>query len=449
MDRRDFARSTLVGLAGLAAVPASLRGWNGVPGSGGPGAPTDLRVNSQRLLETFDTLSKFGATPEGGVHRISFSQADLDGREYVRELMESAGLRTSVDAAGNLIGRWEGREPDVPPLMTGSHTDSVPNGGRFDGNVGVVGALEAARTLHEAGHRTRHPLEVVVFSNEEQGKTGSRAMSGELDSYELDVTTAGGETIGEGLRILGGDPDRLGEVRREPGSVHAFLELHVEQGPILHREGIDIGVVEGIVGIRRWDVTVDGFANHAGTTPMDAREDSLLAAARLIAAVHRVAREVPGDHVATMGRIDAHPGAPNVIPGRTVASLEIRDLEMDRIEELFQRVVRESHGIAEGTGTSFDFDHFYVTHAAPTDPALADVVERAGRDLSFSTRALPSGAGHDAQSIAQFAPIGMIFVPSVDGISHSPKEFTRAEDMVNGADVLLQGLLAADELGLQ
>lgn len=457
MHRRTFGRATAAALAGLALSPAPLgllrrlggsTGWKAIGRDDARPSPlpggVPLRVDRERLLGQLEELSRFGATGDGGVSRPAFSEADLEAREYVRELMGAAGLETRVDAAGNLLGHRPGTEDDLPPLMAGSHVDSVPQGGRFDGPVGVLAAVESARTLEEEGISTRHPLEVAVFSNEEDGKTGSRAMAGEVDPDELDRVTNSSRTIREGMRLQGGDPDRLDQVRRRPGDAAAFLELHVEQGSVLERSGTDIGVVLGIVGIKRWFVGVEGMANHAGTTPMDQRRDALVTAARFVEAVNRVARTTPGRQVGTVGRIEASPGAANVIPGRVELTLELRDLEMEKIDRLFARLRERAAEIAEETGTEFSFDRYYVSRSAPTDPELRELVEGAARELGLSTRRMPSGAGHDAQSIARFAPVGMLFVPSVGGISHSPDEFTRPEDVGNGADVLLNALVAAD-----
>jgi N-carbamoyl-L-amino-acid hydrolase len=330
--------------------------------------------------------------------------------------------------------------------MFGSHIDSVPEGGNYDGPVGLIGAIEVAQTLAENNIVTRHPLEVAVFQNEEGGKTGSRVLDGEFAERELDIVTASGRTIGEGIRLLGGDPTRLAEARRQPGDVAAFLELHVEQGAILDREQISIGVVEGIVGIKRWNVTVEGFANHAGTTPMDNRQDALLAAARFILAVNEVVTDMPGAQVGTVGRIQAEPGAPNVVPGRVVVSLEVRDLDMAKIDRIFQAVRAAGLGIGQDSGTTFAFDEFYVSRSAPTHERIRQLVQDAAAELGLDSRRMPSGAGHDAQSIARFAPIGMIFVPSVAGISHSPREFSRPEDIAAGVNVLLRTLLELDAL---
>jgi N-carbamoyl-L-amino-acid hydrolase len=362
--------------------------------------------------------------------------------------MREAGLETRIDAAGNLLGRLPGRDPNLPPILFGSHIDSVPDGGNYDGPVGSLGAIEVAARLAEAGVTTRHPLEVAIFQNEENGKIGSRAMAGELTAAELDLPTYTEKTVREGIAFLGGDPARIDEARRKPGEIAAFLELHVEQGAVLDRRDIEIGVVEGIVGIERWRVRVEGFANHAGTTPMAERRDALVTAARLVELVHRIASETPGRQVATVGRIEAHPGAPNVIPGRAELSLEIRDLDMAKIESLFQRIEAESRGIAASNRTEARFERYYQSRSAASDPRLMKVVEESARSLSCSTLALPSGAGHDAQSIALVAPMGMIFVPSAEGISHSPQEYTSPEDVERGATVLLHSVLSVDSLAL-
>ena len=432
MNRRHFTRVAFVGAAGM-ALPTGARACR-----------QELRVDGDRLNARLARLAGFGRNAMGGIDRVAFSDADREARAWVADLMRGAGLEVYVDYAGNLIGRRNGSLAELPPLMLGSHIDSVPGGGNYDGQVGSMGALEVVWTLAESGGATRHPLELVIFSNEEGGKTGSRALAGEVEPRELDLPTASGYTIGEGLRRLGGDPDRLEDVRRAPGSLTAFLELHVEQGAVLDGDGVDIGVVEGIVGIMRWDVTVEGATNHAGTTPMDRRRDAMVGAARFVDAVHRITRSLSGRQVATVGRLVAEPGAPNVIPGRVTLSLEIRDLTMEGIERVFESLVPEAERIGSETGTSLSFDRFYVSRAAPTDPRIRDIVERAATGLGLSTLRMPSGAGHDAQSIALLAPVGMVFVPSVRGVSHAPDEHTEPADVTRGADVLLRTLLALD-----
>jgi beta-ureidopropionase / N-carbamoyl-L-amino-acid hydrolase len=403
------------------------------------------RADATRLERRIHELGRFGANPEGGVSRVAFSAADLAGREYVKSLMRGAGLDVRVDAAGNVIGRLAGSDPTMPVIMTGSHIDSVPNGGNYDGDVGVLGAIEVAELLRANGIVTRHPFEFVVFTDEEGGTVGSQAMAGRLGASAFDVVSHSGLTIGDGIRAVGGDPARILDARRQPGSVAAFVELHIEQGAILDESGIDIGVVEGIVGIRWWEVVVDGIANHAGTTPMNRRRDALVTAAELTLAVNRIASTTPGTQVATVGKIAAEPGAPNVIPGRVTLTLEIRDLVADKMQSVFAAVDSGAKRIAGARGTSIRFDEVDLALTpAPTDERLRKLVESAAVSLGLSHRRMPSGAGHDAQDMAHVAPIAMIFVPSQGGISHAPREFTAPDDLANGADVLLRTLLEID-----
>ncbi len=468
MNRRQFSRAFLGALGASALSPRILSAISALrlpllPGKGGAMAdsgasshrnalptrahsrPLDLpRINAPRLHGWLKDLSRFGERPDGGVDRLAFSDAEIQARAFVRSLMEEADLEVRVDEAGNILALRPGRE-SLPPLMLGSHIDSVPAGGNFDGPLGTLGAIEVARTLADEGVETRHPLEVVVFTNEEGGKTGSRIMAGEFRPEELELVAAAGCTIREGILRLGGNPEALHRARREPGSTAGFLELHVEQGGVLEAEGIPIGVVEGIVGIRRWNATVHGEANHAGTTPMGQRKDALLAAAELVQAVDRAATSLPGGQVATVGRIQALPGAPNVIPGEVRLSVEIRDLSMEGIQEVFRLVRREADAIESAHGTPILLEEFYESAAAPTDERFRSWVEEAAQGLGLAHRRMPSGAGHDAQAVAQFAPVGMIFIPSVGGISHHPDEYSRPEDVEAGVDVLLRTLLLADE----
>lgn len=405
----------------------------------------DLRVDAERIERRIHELSAFGRNPDGSNGRVAFSEADVQGREYIMSLMREAGLVVRVDAAGNIIGRREGRDPEGPSIVFGSHIDAVPHGGNYDGDLGVIAAIESAQVLHETGITTRHPLEVIVFIDEEGGLTGSRAVIGTLTPDALEVVTHSGKTIGEGIRFLGGDPDRLDEARRREGELGAFLELHIEQGGSLDSQGIEIGVVEGIVGIEHWNVTIDGSANHAGTTPMDQRHDALLAAAHLVIAVNEVVTGRPGRHVGTVGQIRAEPGAPNVIPGRVVMTIELRDLSAETIFSLIADIKEEGGRIAAESGTQISFSHSEGGAVpAPTDPRIRRVIAESAEQLGLSYQHMPSGAGHDAQDMARIAPTGMIFVPSVGGISHSPDEYTRPEDMANGANVLLQTILALD-----
>ena len=409
-------------------------------------AQQPVTVDAGRLNGSLEDLARYGRDENGQPNRVAFSDGDLEGRAYVMNLMRQAGLETAVDAAGNIIGRRSGKKAGLKPIGFGSHIDMVPHGGNYDGCVGSMAAIEVARTLDEKGIRTDHPLEVIIFSNEEGGVMGSRVLAGALKPEALGVVNSTGYSMGQGIQRLGGDTTRLSGARREKGSMAAFLELHIEQGGILDQEGLDIGVVEGIVGLRWWDVTIRGMANHAGTTPMDMRKDALLAGARFIQAVNEEAVKMKGKQVATVGRIRANPGAPNVIPGEVILSLEIRDLSDDTIDALFAGIRQRAGRIAEESGTTFDFRALDTTgKPALTAEWIQAEIRNAADGLGLSHRQMQSGAGHDAQDMALICPVGMIFIPSKGGISHSPDEYSSPEDIANGADVLLATLLALDK----
>jgi N-carbamoyl-L-amino-acid hydrolase len=401
-------------------------------------------INADRLNARLKELAAFGVNPQGGVSRVAYSDADRAGRGFAMQAMRAAGLEVRIDAAGNIFGRRGGSLAGAKPIVFGSHIDSVPDGGNYDGTVGSLGAIEIAQTLREQNHRTRHPLEVVIWANEEGGLYGSRAVSGQLPVTEMANRAWSGKTIAEGVAFHGGDPGRIAEARRQRGDIAAYFELHIEQGGTLERDAIQIGVVEGIVGIRRWEVTVSGEQNHAGTTPMDQRHDALVAAARFVDMVERVVRATPGRQVGTVGRIQAFPGAPNVVPGQVVLSLELRDLDAAKIERVFHAIATEAIPLGQRNATTFAFRPALENVPAPSDPALRDMIGRAATELGYSSRVMPSGAGHDAQSMAQLGPMGMIFIPSIGGISHSPKEFSTAEDIARGARVLMGAVLQAD-----
>jgi beta-ureidopropionase / N-carbamoyl-L-amino-acid hydrolase len=431
MNRREFTGILAGGIAGSMLPSRAL-----------PSRP--MALDAARLNRHIKELSAFGANPQGGVSRVAFSDADRAGRAWVIERMKAAGLDVSVDVAANIFGRRAGTDPRLRPIVFGSHIDSVPDGGNYDGPVGSLGAIEVAQSLAESKTGTRHPLEVVVWANEEGGLYGSRAVSGQLTSAEMSNRAWSGKSIEEGMAFLGGTPSRISEARRQKGDIACYLELHIEQGGTLERERLQIGIVEGIVGIRQWNVTVTGMQNHAGTTPMDQRHDALLSAARFTEMVNRVVRAEPGRHVGTVGRIEAFPGAPNVIPGRVVATLELRDLDDAKVVRLYEKIAAEARKIGEMNGTTFAFGSRHENVAAPSDPKVRAMIADAARELGYSTKVMPSGAGHDAQAMAQLGPMGMIFIPSIGGISHSPKEFSTEEDIARGARVLMGAVLRAD-----
>src|SRR5262245_55284557 len=408
--------------------------------------PDTLRVNGTRIDQHLQALSEFGKNPQGGVSRVAYSDADRQGRDYAMRLMKEAGMDVSLDVAGNIVGYRSGSDSSLKPLLIGSHIDSVPEGGNYDGDVGSMAAIEVAQLLAERRSPLRHPLQVVIFQNEEGGTVGSRALGEGLlptDKF-LATTTNSGKTVREGIVFVGGDIERLATAKRAQGSIAGYFELHIEQGGTLEREKINIGVVEGIVGILHSEVTVDGFANHAGTTPMDQRRDTLLAAARFIEKVNQVVTGMAGRQVGTVGWIKPQPGAYNVIPGRTVLGLELRDLDEKKILAMFERLRAEAKQIGAMNNTTFSFSDPVVTHPALTDPGFQGMIAENVKQLGLSSRVMPSGAGHDAQEISRLGPVGMIFIPSIGGISHSPKEYSTPADIENGANVLLLTVLKFD-----
>jgi len=408
---------------------------------------TNLTVNTERLTAQLKKLSTFGMNEKGGNDRVAFSDYDVQARAYLTDYLEDLGLNVHTDAAGNLIAKRAGKQNALRPIAFGSHIDAVPNGGHYDGNVGVMGGIEVLETLIENNIQTEHPLEFIIFSNEEGAIFGSRALAGKIDPATLEVTTASGYTNGEGIARLGGDPSQVMQLKRSPEDLHAFLELHIEQGNILHKNKLDIGVVEGIVGLKWWDVEITGLTNHAGTTPMNDRKDAMLAAAKFVLAVNEIITQTEGAQVGTVGRMEAFPGAPNVIPGKVVASLELRDLEAAKIAKLFTQIEARAHEIGKETQTQFEFRPIDATaEPALTDVKIQNLIRQNAIDLNYSHKTLPSGAGHDAQDMAVITPTGMIFVPSVNGISHAPGEYSTPEAIAKGASVLLHSILDLDKV---
>jgi beta-ureidopropionase / N-carbamoyl-L-amino-acid hydrolase len=408
---------------------------------------SDLRINARRLRESLEGLSVYGRTAGGtffdGVSRVAFSEADIVGRKYAMQLMRAAGMKPRIDASANIWGTRAGSDAQLKPILFGSHIDSVPGGGNFDGDLGSMSAIEVMRTLGERSITTRHPLQMAIWTDEEGGLTGSTAAAGKLEPTEL-MRVEHGVSVGDGVRKLGGDPARLADARLEPGAFRCYLELHIEQGGTLYKAKAPIGVVEGIVSIDDYDVEIRGFANHAGTTPMAERRNALLAAAKLIEAVQTIVTRDPGRQVGTVGRLEVYPNAPNVVPGLVKHSIELRDLSAEKIARLGTEIQERAKEIAKETGTEISMTRTLHAPPAMASAEIQQEIERAAEEMGLNTMRLPSGAGQDAQMMATLGPMGMIFVPSVDGISHSPKELTVWEDCANGANVLLQTILRID-----
>ena len=408
-----------------------------------------FHVQGDRLHGTLEKLSTFGHNADGGVTRLGFSAADMAARQYVMGLMRAAGLRVRVDPAGNIFGYRAGTEK-LPALLFGSHIDSVPHGGNFDGDVGSMGAIEVIRALNDHSVRTRHPLEVVVWTNEEGfhfrvGVFGSSAAAGIVDPSVLDRRDDQGLTLADWLRKYGQNPADISKARIAPSAVAAYVELHIEQGAVLDRAKIPIGVVQGIVGIGWWNCVATGFANHAGTTPMDQRRDALAAASKAVLAVREAVRAESGRQVGTVGMIKVEPGAPNIIPGRAEFSVELRDLDAAKVHRIWNDVEKRFAAISKEENvpiqcTALDFDE-----PAKADPVVQQAIRDAARSAGLAYLDMPSGAGQDAQNAALFTRMGMIFVPSRNGISHSPLEFTPWSDVTNGAEVLYRTILSLDQ----
>ena len=414
----------------------------------------DVRVDPRRLQRRLERLSEFGR-PEGGtfahgVSRVAYSDADVAARAWLMDEMREVGLTPRIDPAGNIFGRWGGTDPALPPILFGSHIDTVPQGGNFDGPLGSLAALEVIQTCQTRGIRTRHPLEMVVFAHEEgaaftRGLAGSRIAAGDVTRADLEQTW-NGMTRAEAIQRIGGDPDRIEDAILKPGSFHGYLELHIEQGGTLEAAGIPIGVVTGIVGSHRFEVVVQGRANHSGTTPMDQRQDALVASSKIVLAVEEVARGLSGRQVATVGRMDVLPNSPNAIPGQVIFTIDFRDLSVATLETMETQVRQRIRTILEGTGVTAQMRRVSEYAPVAASDSWQDAIEESALAEGLASVRMPSGAGHDAGMMALVGPMGMIFVPSAGGISHSPDEWTSWEDCARGAQVLLGAILRADQL---
>jgi len=409
----------------------------------------DYKVEKDRIIDLFENLKKFGVNENQGNDRVAYSDFEIQARDYISNKLKKTGAKVYTDFAGNLIAHYNPNNSKLKPILFGSHVDAVPNGGHYDGTAGVIHAIEVLQTVYSKNISLNHPLEVIVFANEEGGLFGSKALAGKINQQTLDVVTVSGYTNAEGVERLGGNVDRIYEVKRNMGDIHAFLEMHIEQGSNLYSSNTDIGIVEGIVGLKWWDVTVKGFANHAGTTPMNQRQDAMIAASKFVLMVNETVNSYEGSQVGTVGRMSAEPGVPNVIPGIVNLSLELRDLSSKKISMIYNKILENTKIIEQETKTKFSFSPIDATG----DPALMDkriinILSDVSDDLGYTSMLMPSGAGHDAQTMALIAPTAMIFAPSKDGISHSPKEYTSFEMLEKTTNVLLNTILKIDKIEL-
>jgi beta-ureidopropionase / N-carbamoyl-L-amino-acid hydrolase len=398
-------------------------------------------------IDTDSLDQKIRLISETGTTRLAYSQDDVRGRAVVMDLMRQVGLAVSVDAAGNIVGRRHGKD-QLPPIAFGSHVDTVRNGGHYDGILGVMAAIECVKSLQDSDYTTIHPLEVLVFANEEGQRfgalCGSRALVGAITPHDLAQADETGHTLAEAIRVIGGDPGQLAKIVRKPADIAAFIELHIEQGGTLDAAGIPIGIVEGISGISHTRVRITGAAAHSGTTTMELRKDALTAAAQLVILVQRAALE-RRCQVATVGQMNVLPNAVNVIPAEVTLTVEVRDMQSERIAAARKYLREHAEQIALNSRVKIEFSEDQPIESVPCSPLVQESIERACVNLGLNYQKLPSGAGHDAQIMAKLAPMGMIFVPSSEGISHSPLEFTSPEDCARGTQVLLQTILHLDE----
>jgi beta-ureidopropionase / N-carbamoyl-L-amino-acid hydrolase len=398
-----------------------------------------VQIDEDLFRADFDELASIGATTAGGVDRPSFGEAHLAARRWFLGRAQAAGLETRVDPAGNHSAVLPA---DGPTLLLGSHLDSVPDGGRYDGALGVVAALHVLLALQ--GHDLPLTLEAIDFTDEEGtvvGLLGSEALTGVLSDEVLRNPRGGREALLAGLERAGLREESLHDARRDPATLAGYVELHIEQGPRLERAGAQIGVVTGIVGARSFTLDFRGDSGHAGTTPMDARRDAGLAAASFATAANAlVLRDFP-ESVATVGDMRFHPGAFNIVPGAVRVSLEFRSLERAELDALESALLGEAHAAAARHALGVDVTPVGHWEPTPLDAGVRDAVETAADDLGLTALELSSGAGHDAQALADITPSGMIFVPSAGGISHNPSEHTDWQDCVNGANTLLHTAL--------
>jgi len=405
-----------------------------------------LTVNSDRLTHMLFQLAEIGKLPDGGVSRVAFTTDDLLARQQVKAWMIAAGMTVRTDAAGNIIGSYAGLYDDAAALATGSHIDTVPVAGRYDGCLGVLAGIEVVRVLHETKTRLNHPIEVIVFTDEERSVLGCKAMAGEVKEPAEYYARLDGSPIQTCLETIGGDWSQIPTAKRDRAQIAAFVELHVEQGGVLEHLGLPIGVVDGIVGQYRFAANVMGRMNHAGTTPMHMRKDALVAAAQMVLAVNKIGTEIPGDQVATVGYLNVSPNATNTVPGNVDFRIDLRDRSQDHLELLVSRMKDEFAAIATATNTAFTLRE--TLHILPTlaAPHIKDVIQQVSEQLDLPYTCLPSRAGHDAQEIGRFTDMGMIFVPSAGGISHSIDEYTSPEHCTQGANVLLHTFLQLDKV---
>ena len=407
--------------------------------------------DSERMSFLIEKFSQIGRDEYGGVTRLAFSKEDLKAREeFIRILESDLHVTIRTDTLGNIFARREGRQPDLPIIMTGSHLDSVRNGGKFDGPAGILSSFEAFRVMDYLGIETEHPYEIVVFTSEEPNTfgistLGSRGVTGNLRKSDLEgLRDDQGNDLPGSLSFIGGDFNRIGDAVFKPGAVEYFVELHIEQMPYLEREKKDIGIVSGVTGIYRERIDVKGIASHCGTTPMDERSDALCAASEIILALEAAARKEKGKAVATVGHITVFPNSTNITPGLVEMDVEIRSYYPDSIQRIIAAVNSALSVLQKERKVKIDEKVLYETQPAAFSQVVREAIRDSANFLGLRTKDLISMAGHDAAHMNRICQSGMIFIPCKGGISHSPGEWTESENLVKGAECLLKTLLTLD-----
>lgn len=402
-----------------------------------------MEVNKKRFTDTFETLSEIGATPKKGVNRPALSDEDQKARDCFCRWMEEAGLTVRVDDAGNFYGHRKGMNEDLLPVVMGSHLDTVYNGGRFDGITGVQAALEVIRTLNDNQIKTRRPIEIAVFTNEEGTRfepsmLGSGVLAGEFNIKDvLKIKDRDGISFGDELKRIGYKGKKENRLRQ----AHAYFEMHVEQGPVLEKEGYEIGVVKGIRGMIHLEIVIHGVKDHAGPSPMEYRKDAMMGAAKVIASMEDIAALVGNDTTITVGKISCVPCCSNIIPESVSFSVDIRNEEDDYMNQAEKKVKKVLEEVCNKSGLSYHFEEFWRVDAIRFPKELVDCVENATKARGYSFKRMVSGAGHDASYLSKFVPTAMVFVPSIGGLSHCEEEFSSYDDIVRGVNVLLDTAL--------
>jgi N-carbamoyl-L-amino-acid hydrolase len=395
---------------------------------------TDLEVDAERLRRRFERYSEFGATDDGGLHRLALTDEDAAVRDRFVSDLEALGLDVTVDEMGNVFGRREGTDPEADPVLVGSHLDSQPYGGRYDGQLGVLAALETVRAMDDAGVETERPIAVVNWTNEEGARFEEPMLGSAVFAGETSLETAHDLTDDDGVR-LGDELERIGyrgDAACEPRPVDACLELHVEQGPFLEEHGSSVGVVEGVFGMAWLRATVRGAADHAGPSPMHTRTDALAAAAEAVTKVESLPARLSDDAVATVGRIDVEPDSINVIPSEATFTVDVRSYDDDVVETAVERATREVAVAAERVGADWDVETLWRIPHAEFSPRVREAATEAAAATGVSHERIVSGAGHDAKHLNGLTDAGMLFVPSAGGTTHAESEFTPWADCVAG-----------------